>query len=338
MGWKAKALAGVLGLAFLCAGAWPLGLICFLYLALSLRARRKPKDEKSTPRSRFRARILLAAFLLTLSTVALASGGVISPLVFFAGGAIALAWPTLVTLLPVAELVPVGDSVLLRSKYLPFFWCSIAELKPGAESFPMAASAFAGTLLAFTDTGRTYCAVACHALGRRDAEGRLLAALRAAPQAGRTGAYLLPLDATAAADLLKLRLSPQKTGGDFAKSVAGLSGVLVLECGGGNVTKARAFAVEGTARSPAFPRKANDLDTTPLTWEVFDAIGKRTRWPDPDRYSDLLDSMLATRGAPFAERLTQVESSGDQLIVRSLAGEEVLTTRPQLRAIVSIYS
>jgi len=240
MGWKAKALAGLLGVVFLGAGAWPLGTICFVYIALSLRARRKTKG-KSAPWSRLHPRVLLAAILLCLSAAALASGGVLSPLVFIAGGAVALTWPTLVRILPLAELVPVRHSVLLRWKYFPFLWCSIAELKPGADPFPMAASAFSGTLLAFTDTGRSYCAVTCRALGRRDAEARLIVALRATVPAGRTAALLLPLDARDAADLMKVELSPLKSGGDFVKSVASISGLIVLECRGGSVIKGAAF-------------------------------------------------------------------------------------------------
>lgn len=338
MGWKAKALAGFLGLAFLGAGVWPLGFLCFVYLALALGRKRKSKVQVSATRRRLPARVLLASLLLVLSIAALASGGVLSPLAFFAGGATALAWPILVRNLPITELVPIGDSVLLRSKYLPILWRSIAELKPGAEPFPVAASAFSGTLLAFTDTGRTYCAVTCHALGRKDAEARLLAAFRAATPSRHAGAYLLPLESGSAAELLKLRLSPLKQGGDFVGSVASLSGLLVLECQRGSVRRAAAFAVDGSRRAPVFPGKPNDFDAPPLTWEIFDAIGKRTRWPDPDGYSDLLGSMLATRGEPFSERFAQLESSGDRLTVRPLGGSDVVATRAQLRAIVSIYS
>jgi hypothetical protein len=338
MGWKTKALAGILGLAFLGAGAWPLGVVCFLYLALSLKAKQTPKRASLPRRRLLNPRTVLASLLLALSAAALASGGVLSPLVFLAGGAVALGWPILVRVLPVAELAPVSDSVLLRTKYLPFFWCSVAELKPGAEPFPLAASAFSGTLLTFTDTGRTYCAVTCRALGRREAEAHLLGAFRSAPPAGRASAFLLPLDAGAAADILKLKLSPLKPEGDFAKYVAGVSGLLVLECSGGSVTRAAAFAVEGRTQAPAFPGRTGWLDAPPLTWEIFDAIGKRTQWPEPDSYSDLLESMLATRGEPFPGRFAQLASSGDELTVRSLSGEDVVTTRAQLRAIVSVYS
>ncbi len=336
MGWKAKALAVLLGLMFVGLGAWPLGLVCLVYLAVSLR----PKSTgKAGQKRHIPVRILLAALLFILTAAAFASGGSLSPLVFFAAGAAALTWPIIAGSPPLTELTPVGDSILLKSKYIPFRWHSIAELKPGAEPFPMAASAFSGTLMMFTDSGRTYSAVECRASGRKEAEARVLAEFRSCSPAGRAGAFLLPLDSQSAADLLRLRLSPLRLrDGDLTKSAPGTSGLIILRCHGGMVEGASAFRIDGPAKSPGLPAGVRSFEAAPLTWEVFDAVGKRTRWPDPDGYSDLLDSMLATRGAPFTERLTQLESSGDRVTVRSLAGEPVAATRPQLRAILSIYS
>jgi hypothetical protein len=338
MGWKTKGLGLFLGVVFFGLGAWPLGLVCFLLLALSLRPGPRP-GEKRGARHHVGLRVPLAVFLFILSAMALGSRGALSPAVFFTAGAAVLSWPAIARVLPIWELEPVGDSVLMRSKYVPFLWCSVAELKPGEAPFPLGASAFTGRLMAFTDTGRTYSLVSCRALGRREAEARLLAAFRLAAPSGRGACFLLPLDATSSADLLKLKLSPKKySPKEFVRSVATFSGLLVIECQGGTVSRGSIFAIEGPGKFAALPDNPKGLNISPLTWEVFDAVGKRTRWPDPDRYSDLLDSMLATRGAPFAERLSQLESSGDGLTVRSLAGDELSTTRSQLRAILTIYS
>jgi len=339
MGWKLRVLALLLGLALLTSGTWPLSLLCFLYLLLSQKRRPSPGPSERT-RTRFNLpwRHLLASLLLLLSAVALASGGTLSPLVFFAAGGALLAWPTLGRRLNLTGLVPVEGAILLRSKYFPVFWCALAELKPGAEQFPMSVSSFSGTILVFTDTGKTYSLASCFALGRKEAEERTLALFRSAAPSGRAGAFLLPLDASGAADVLRARLSPLKLHSDALPAYASkVSGLLALECSNGRVRRAAAFEV-GTPGAPALPERAKELDSAPLTWEVFDAIGKRTRWPEPDGFSDLLDSMVATRGVPLAERVRQLESSGDQLTVHSLSGDEVKTTRPQLRAIVSIYS
>jgi hypothetical protein len=283
--------------------------------------------------------MVLAALLFLLSAIAFASGGILSPLVFSATGVLTLVWPRVAATLPLAELIPVGESILLRSRYFPFRWCAIAELKPGLEPFPMAAASFSGTLIAFTDTGRTYCAVSCLASGRRDAEDRLLSGLRSVVPKGRPGAYILPLDSLAAAGVLKIRLSPLKLPvSDLPKFIASMSGLVLLECRGGTVRRASAFGIDGPAKVAALPRTLKELEVAPLAWEVFDSIGKRTRWPDPDRYSELLDSLLATKAVPFVERLRGLEAAGDELKVSSLGGDEISATRPQLRAIVSIYS
>jgi len=338
MGWKSKLLALFLGLAFFGVGAWPLGLLCFLYLVFTLR----PKGTSSGGGGfgpRLIPRLSAAGALFILAAIALGSGGTLSPLVFSLAGAVVLMWPSLIRRLPLSGLVPVRDSILLKSKFLPFRWYAIAEVKPGPDPFPMAAAAFSGTLFAFTDTGRTYCTVSCRASNRKDAEARLLCDFRSAAPAGRAGAYLLPLDSKGAADLLRIRLSPLKLPkAGFPSSLAHLSGLVFFECGRGRVNRASAYAVEGPAKTPLLPVRPDELEASPLTWEIFDAIGRRTHWPEPDRYSDLLDSMLATKGAPFAERLRSLEATGDELRVGPLGGESVSTTRPQLRAIVSIYS
>lgn len=338
MGRKAKVLALLLGLVLLGLGAWPLGLVCFLYLALALRHKRSPVREKHAEERWLHPRLLLTACLFVLSAAAFASGGVFSPFVFLGAGVTALLWPSLLQSWAAREFVPVSETVLLRSKYLPVYWCAVAELRPGAGPFPLAASSFSGTLMTFTDTGRTYCIAACWAYGRSGAEARLLSQLRASAPAGRAGAYLLPLDAGGAADLLKMKLTPARLAASLAKSVPAFSGLLVLECAEGSVRRASAYSIRGHAETATLPGRPKQLASALLTWEIFDAIGKRTRWPDPDPYSGLLDSMLATRGVPFAERVSQLESSGDQLTVLTLGREEVRTTRSQLRAIVALYS
>ena len=340
MGLKLKLFATLLGFVLLGLGAWPLGLLFFLYVAISLRPKRSPPARAGARwKLRVAPRHVLGLAFLLISALAAASGGVLSPLVFFLAGATTLMWPTLLRKLPLAELDPVGDSILLRSRYLPVFWCSVAELKPGADEFPKAASSFAGRLLILTDTGKVYSIAACFALGRKQAEAEALNRFRWAAPSGRAGAYLLPLDSAQAADVLRLRLTRAKFPLDrLADSASRVSGAIILESDRGTVRRAGVFEIEGTSKVPSFPSEPSDVESPPLTWEVFDSIGKRTRWPGPDPYSGLLDSMLATRGVPLAERVRGLETSGDRIKVQSLSGDEIQTTRTQLRAIVSIYS
>ncbi len=340
MGWKLKTLALLVGLMSFGLGPWPLGLLCFAYLFLTMRPRRRKQEtEKRTSRPHFSARLALGVFMLLLSAVALSSGGTFSPLLFLTVGGILLLWPTLLRRLSLGELLPVSGSILLRSKYFPLVWCAVAEVKPGAEPFPLAASSFAGTLLINTDTGRTYSLALRQAFGRRDAEFKIVEAFRSATPGGRAGAYLLPLDAEAASDVLRqvgkpIRLPPA----DLPGAISRVSSLLALGSTRGVVRKLGAFEIAHSARAPRLPGRLGDLESSPLTWEVFDAVGKRTRFPEPDSYSNLLDSMMATKGVPLAERVREMESSEGYLKIRSLSGEEVKATRTQLRALVSLYS
>jgi hypothetical protein len=339
MGWKSKLAAAFFGLLFLGSGLWPLGLLCILYLLLSFRQGRGGSGGARPRSPRISHRSILGLFLLMLSSLSASAGGAPSPFVFLSAGAVVLAWPALVRIFPAGELIPQSDSILLRSRHIPFIWCSLAEVKPGAEHFPRSVSSFVGTLIVFTETGRTYSLATCLAMGRREAEAKVLSRFEASSSVGRAGAYLLPLDSVASADVLRLKLSRVSLrSDDLVKSVTRVSGVLVLECGMGKVSRASAYETKSGNRPVLLPGKNGEVDGQPLTWEVLDEVGKRVRWPAPDEYSNLLDSMSATRGALLSERLKTIEGAEGGVSLQGLSGAEVRVTRPQLRAIVSIYS
>ena len=335
MGWWKKIAVGVLGMLLIGSLLWPVALACFLYLAITL----WPRREGSGPRSHVNGRLVVSLVLFGLAAVALVSGGTLSPIIFsFLGGTI-LFWPSLRALLPVGEVVPVRDSVLLRSRYFPFAWLAVAELKPGSDSFARAVSAFTGTLLVFTDSGRAFVLATCNAGSRATAEEKLIRMLRVSLPDRHSGAYLLPLDSGAAMNVLRQRFSKARLSDpDLVKAAPRFSGALVLECSDSKIRAARSFATSGPARVSALPGRGGSLDSPPLIWEVVGAIEERTRWPEPDSFSSLLDSLNATRGVPLGERLKVLESNDGDVSLESLGGAQVLVTRPQLRAIVSLYS
>lgn len=338
MGCGSRLAALVVGLASFGVGLWLVGALCFFCLAFSFRPVRRRSSEGKVRRGiRVAPRLIVTGVLLSVSAVAFISGGVFSPMVFFIAAVVVLLWPGLVGLLPFSEALPVKNSILLRSKYLPFSWSSLAELKPGTEAFPRAVSSFTGTLLVFTNTGKTYAVASCRSLEQKEAEANVLLQFRRSTSG--TGAYLLPLDAEVASDVLRLNLLRSKIPStDLAESASGISGILMLDCNRGTIRRAATFDVLGTSSSATVPPRGSEVESAPLTWEVFDSLSKRTRWPEADAYSNLLDSMVATRGVPIAERVRGVEGSGNRVTVHSLSGEEVCVSRPQLRAIFSIYS
>ena len=339
MGLWVKVAAAAVGLLLIGGPFWPVALISFAYLALSLRPRRTPRAGSPGRGPGGRARYVLALLLFALSVLAYFSGGSLSPVVFSLGGGVALSWPWLASISLAGEVVPARDSIAFRSKYLPFVWHALGEIKPGPDSFPRALSSFSGTLMVFTETGRAYSLVTRLALGRRSAEAELGRQLRTSALRIRSGAFLFPLDSGAACDILRqdyngVRL-PQ---GDLTSAAAKVSGILALGCAGETVRQAAAYEIRGQGRSAKIPGRGRATARPALVWEVLEEVGKRTRWPDPDPCSSLLDSLNVTRGVPLGERLKSIDGAGDVVSLQSLGGAEVRVTRPQLRALVAIYS
>jgi len=338
MGWKLKALAGMIGIVLVGTAAWPLSLVCFLYLAEPLwrRSGKGPGGKRGGRTPSVRSALVVTS--LFLSAAAFASGGTLSPFVFLGAALASLAWPLVSETLPFSRASPVNGSVLVRSKYLPFAWSALAELKPGPDEFARAASAFSGKLLVFTDSGKVYSFASCLAASRDEAEAKVLGAFREAAPAARAGAFLLPLDSVQAREVLSRRLTRKKFPAEkLAVSATMAGGALFLECAGGYVLKASVLD-QSPSPSPRLPPKPWKVANPPLSWEVFESIGKGTRWPQPDHISNLLDSMVATRGVPLAERLKGFQTEGDLVKIQSLSGDEVRASRTQLRALVSIYS
>ncbi|MDG6900376.1 MAG: hypothetical protein JRM80_00235 [Nitrososphaerota archaeon] len=338
MGLWTKLAAAFLGILLVSGPLWPAGLCCFLYLAVVLRPKSANRTPLDSPASSALPRRAFGLALFFIGAVALGSGGVFSPFVFFAGGAAALFAPSLRRVL-LAEVAPIGDSVLLRTKRFPLEWHSVAEFKAGSDSFARSLSSFEGTILIFAESGKAFALASCFAFGRKDADSKLQRLLKSSNPGRRGGAYLLPLDASYAAEVLGQTFS---TAGfptpDLVKSASSVTGAMVLECARGTVVKASSLRVGEGSRSPRIPRAEGSVVGRPLVWEVLDSMGKRTRWPDPDSFSSLLDSLSATKGEHLGDRLKEIEEVEGEVKVQGLAGGEVRVTRPQLRAIVSVYS
>jgi hypothetical protein len=340
MGLLGKFLAGLLGLVSFGLGLWPVGILFFLYVFISLRSRGSRKSG-GKPRGKISGswKAVIGFILLALSAVAFASGGSFSPIVFLILGVLVLSWPMVGQALPFREVVPISNSILLRSKYFPFAWHAVSELKPGPEPFPRALSSITGRLAVFANTGKIYLLVSCFALSRKEAETRLIFHFRVNTLGTRGGAFLLPLDAEVAADVFRLSLSRMKSpSGDIVQTSAWPSGLLLFDCLNGSVASAQVYEIHGPVRQARLPPGGKELESLPLVWEVLDSVGKRTKWPDPDTLSSLLDSLTVTRGVALTERFRTLEGSGNSVTVQSLSGTEVHISRTQLRAMVSIYS
>jgi hypothetical protein len=337
MGWAGKLFVLLAVLVSFATGLWFIGILAVIYLAVSFRpGKGSTGAAKNTRHPPFR--LLLTVGLFFLAGVAVIAGGTFSPVVLFSAGSIVVLWPHLRLASIFSLMVPVEDSILLRSKYVPFLWYALAEVKPGPEDFPRAAASLSGTLVIFVDAGRAYALAECRAWNRISAEAQLISRFKAFASGRRSRAYVLPLDAGVASKLFLHKFSKTRIPEDIATHASSLPSLLVVCTLDGRIDGASGYMISEPSDSPSIPARCNEIQSKPLLWELLDNIGKRSRWPAPDAYSNLLDSVAATRGEPIGERLGGIEGSGASLTVQSLGGERLELSRPQLRAIVSIYS
>lgn len=277
---------------------------------------------------------------MLLSALTLADGGTHSPAAFLFLGLVVLLWPSLRAKGLVERVVPVKDSVLLRSRLLPYRWYAVAEVKHEAPDQTRAIAALDGTLLVFAGKAPAALLVLCvNAIGYRQAEEMMVEDLRRSEGAlSRMGGHLLPLDSGDAAGRLSLSLKRLGAVANYLDAVASTSfDVLVLRAEGGLVVSHREFrAIE--AGRPAIPRPDLSVLRPPLLAEVVEKIGEGHGWPGPDEYSSFLAAMDATRSEPLAERFRAAGEIDGRMAVETPNGVGVKLTRAQLRAVARIYA
>ena len=337
MGWIWKAVVLFVGLALLGSGFWPFGILCLGYLVVPFFYGKRKDGGPTKVGLAMSSRYVLASILLFLSLLALASGGTLSPIVFGVLAALALLWPLLPFGSFISGVVPVGDTILLRSSLVPFVWHSVAEVKPGAEDLGRALSSFGGRLV-IMKRGSVYVHIRATALDARSAEEKVTKELRrTANSITPGGAYLLPLDCGASSKVFSGGYASVSHKSDPLAGPA--PDLLLLDASNGLVSRYGSYdSVKGSHRGIIIPENTRAHHNPPLTWEALERLGKKLEWPAPDSYSNLLQSVHASRNEFLAERLESLETEGGQVKVRALGGEESTLSRAQLRAILSIYS
>lgn len=345
MGWGTRFVAILVILIFFVIGAWPIGLLIFLYLAYSIRRPKAKavfirKQEVFGRPGRPWGRYLLGGALFLLAPVALEAGGALSPIAFLIGGAAVIFWPRIERSGFANRVVPIRDSVLLRSSFLPFRWHALVEVKLESQDQTRGIAAMNGRLLLFAGkTPSTFLVVNVHAFTYKQAEEGVVNKLRKETRMlSQRGAHLLPLDSADAAGRLCMGLERLKARTDDLQAVSSLPfDVLALHVKDGLIVSHRAFNISEPVVEPSIPQPDLPLPRQPLFAEVVEKIGERHGWPGPDEFSPFLAALDASRTEPLADRFrTKGEDSG-RAVVDTPGGAEVKLTRPQLRAAARIY-
>jgi len=342
MGWKLNAVALLVMLWALFSGTWTIGIPLLAYFGY-LVVKRVRHDQGGGQGSLPRVGTVrwLGIFLLLLSVIALASGGVFSPLVFGALGVAALLYGTKPGLLLRSASVPVEDSILLRDRWFPFRWCAVAELKLVTRDAAKVLAAVEGVLvIRLEGKAKAFLVFEESSFSLHGAEEKVAARMR---ELARTltpiGAYVMPLkekDAFGVTNGAGEKVSSQK--GDLEHALATSPyDVLSLRTSGRTVKEIGAFRASGDVGTSIL---RGDPAPKPVTmWEVASILGKRAEWSEPDEVTAFLSSVAATKGATAGERFVSAGNPESQaLAVRSVRTSPVELSRSQLRLLMEVYS
>ena len=359
MGWVIKGLVLVVGLFSLTLGFWPLWVPCFGYLGYSLwrstrrrtvivRDGKKHSEAPTAVRSFFKKRYILAGPFFILGLVAVAEGGTFSPFVFFSIGALIVASGVLGRGPSFSEVQVVPDSILLRSRWLPFSWLSLVEVKFGSQDMTKALSSVGSEVMMTVSSEKVsvYLPIRVKAASVASAESEV--SKRLAPVArmlSAKGAYTLPLESKEAAARMDWSLRPVGIALDSgAGGVSSLNStpfdVLVLAPSGHLLESAAAYVATPNEKPGHFrvPRKGKKLESRPLVWEALENLGEKHSPQNADAMTGFLSGISATRGEGLGERLENGgETDEGKVVLGSLGSSQVELTRPQLRAIVRAY-
>jgi hypothetical protein len=345
MGWGLRVLAVLVALIALGLGLWPVTLMAAVYLVFSFKKpmSRRPlllTQQVLSKSKRPWGRYAVGVVLLLFSGIAQIEGGTLSPAVFLLGGFTVVFLPHLRKRLPVNQLVPLGDSILLRNRIFPILWYALAEVKLEAQDQARGIAAMEGQLLVFAGKNpSTLKVVSAYALGYRRAESKVVRILhRETQMLSQRGAHILPLDSAEAAERLSHALERLKVGTDGFDAVSSLPfDVIALRVKDGLVVSHRAFNIVGGGAA-CIPSPDLPQERQPLLAEVVQEIGEKHGWPAPDQFSPFLAALDASRTEPLADRiLTRGDDTGG-VAVEAPGGAEVKLTRAQLRAVARIYA
>ena len=344
MGWGSRVLAMSLLPVSLGLGAWPVGLLLFLYLLYSFRRPGRGasvrKQEAFQKPGRPWGRYALGALFLLLSLIAAGAGGTYSPAVLFVMGMASLFWPSVGRALDSDRVLPVRDSVLLRSRVFPFSWHALVEVKLESQDQTRGISAMGGKILLFGGKSPAlFQVVSVRALSYKHAEAGVIDLLRRETgMLSQRGAHLIPADSADAAVRLSYELERLNVGTEDFAAVASLPfEAAVFRVEDGRLVSHRAFNILDPNGHATVPVPDLKHAREPLFAEVVQEIGEKHGWPGPDALSPFLAALDATRLEPLADRIRTKGEAGGKVTVEAAGGAEVRVSRAQLRALAMIY-
>ncbi len=352
MGWKLKVLAILFAFFALSLGAWLIAGAIFAYLFIhymvsnkrSSDDRRAKEKVRGEPSKRLPLRQLAGFVFAGLGVTAYASGGRFSPVFLASIGLLLLLYRRLPRLFPRARLVK--ESVLIRGVVVSFRWFAAAEFKISTRDPASVLCRVNGRILMVSALSlRIFLVCSALSLTRRAAERKLAEKFgQVARTIAPSGVYLLPLESRQALNLVNPSVDNigMKTS-DFLQHLSSTEfDTISIETVDGQLKFASVYLSKQGKKSRRhvllLPPREIPVGH-PSLLQLFETIGRRGGWPNPDRYVTFLSSLFATRGEESGHRITETVTSSNQqlLLVKSVGTPFVELTKAQMRAIIEIY-
>ena len=337
-----KAAAFVLALALIGLGAGLLAVPLILYVfwgRLFRRGRAKTRGETvGVPATRLW--MLAAAGLLLLAAASLLQGGRLSVVLFGGAGLCILLRGQVERLVRLSALRAEKESVLLRSRIVPFSWLCVAEVKLLTRNVTGALSVVDGEmLLEVTGQPAAYVVVRTLALSHATAMEKTTVRLRELAGVLRpAGGYLVPLDSSDAASHLSSQARRVRLRDDWLRPVQATPFDLVLLVTASGYVRSMGLysRADGGPFKPRVPSGLR-LGRPPLLWEVLKSLEAKLSLAGPDEVAGFVASLGARAGEGMAQKLGDGSVSRGEAVVATFAGGKVRLRATQLRALAGVY-
>ena len=347
MGWKIKVPAFFFGLFSLSLGAILIGVPVLLWVLWPwIRGLRN--SQKTGTGSGFVGvggswMEYLGLFFVFLAAVALLGGGSLSPILFGGIGVALVFYGRGSAGKVLGGLVPVRDSILMRTRFVPFNWLALVEVKVTTKDVAKVLPNVNERLLVTVDgKASAYAVIQASGLREADAEEKVVSRMQELSKVlAPSGAYLLPIDASVAASLIRRRGRPVKLDtGNLEQSLVSTPYDVVSICTHGHVAVALGAyrSADDGQEQLSLPYQAGAQETGAGVGGCRRA-GKAGDMAGPGRPDGVPRQPSGAGGrASGTGSWRTARPRGSSLLVRSVRSNEIELSRAQLRALVRAYS
>jgi hypothetical protein len=337
MGWKIRVLAFFFGLFSLALGAILIAIPVLLWVfwpwIRGLRNSQMLGAGKGLLIAGGSWMMYLGFFLIFLALVAAGSGGLFSPILFGVVGMVLVFYGRGSSGKVSGGLAPVRDSIRLRSRFVPWHWLALVEVKTTTQDVAkVLPNAGERLLVRLEGKASAYAVIQASGWTEAEAEAKVVSRMQELSRVlAPLGAFLMPVDAIAAASLVRRRGRPAKLDVENLEQSLASTQYDVISIGthGHVVVGLGAYqsADDGQEQFVFHARQA--LRKPVLVWEVAGALERRAAWPGPDDETVFLSSLAATRGESIGDRIVENgSSSGTRMAPTTPASHELDFTSP----------